>query len=115
MHLETLDLHNCLVLKAQEWKMLLRSYLQILWLFRARLVFTLTLQKYFQTGWTLWKGIKYWFSLISITAFCFTVFVGYNNYTRLITLLSLNITERVVCMGANMHMWRNPQALDKTI
>lgn len=68
--------------------MLLRSYLRILWLFRARLVFTLPLEKYIRARWILWKGIKYWFSLISITAFCFTVFVGYNDYTRLIRLIS---------------------------
>lgn len=39
--------------------------------------------------------------LLSITTFCFTVFVGYNNYTRLV---SLNITERVVCMGDSVYM-----------
>lgn len=81
--------------------MLLRSYLQILWLLREILVFTLALHKYLQAGWTLWKGIKYWFSLVSITAFCFTVLGVYNNYT---TLLNWNITEKVVCMGTSVHM-----------
>lgn len=48
MPLETLDLRNCLVMKAQELQMLLRSYLQILWLLR--LVSTLYTSKVFP-GW----------------------------------------------------------------
>lgn len=104
-------------MKAQRWLRLLRSYLELLWLFRARVKFTLALLEAFPDWFAFVENHKIlgWLSLFlfSIAIYCFTAFVSYNCQMRLTNLKPwTSRRELCVCvfMCSKLQALRAPKA-----